>query len=104
MVAATALRWLLNAPAPVVLNVNVPDVPREQLGGFERARLASYGAVQANVTESGAGYVQLEYRDVEAELEAGSDAAFLAAGIASFTPLLAVCEADGVDTSALTPA
>lgn len=96
-VAAVALGWLLDAPPPLVLNVNVPNVGAGELRGFERAGLAAFGAVQATVSEKGKGYVKLAYEDVCGELEPGTDAALVAAGTASFTPLQAVCEASGVD-------
>ena len=99
--ASVALRWLIDIETPIVLNVNVPDVANEQLGGFRRAHLAKFGAVQTMLTETGSGYVKFEYRDVDAEYEEGTDAALLAAGIASFTPLQPVCEASSVDTTAL---
>ena len=101
MVAGLALRWVMDAGDAVVLNVNVPDVAVDALGGFERARLAAFGAVQTTVTERGVGYVKFQYVDVDAELEPGTDAALLAAGVACYTPLLAVCEAGGVDTTSL---
>jgi len=100
-VAAVALRWLIDVESPIVLNVNVPDVGGEQLGGFRRAHLAKFGAVQTTLTESGSGYVKFQYSDVDAKYEEGTDAALLEAGIASFTPLQPVCEAAQVDTSAL---
>ena len=100
-VASVALRWLIDVESPIVLNVNVPDVAGDQLGGFRRAHLAKFGAVQTMLTETGSGYVKFEYRDVDAEYEEGTDAALLAAGIASFTPLQPVCEASSVDTTAL---
>jgi 5'-nucleotidase len=100
-VAAVALRWLLDVESPVVLNVNVPDVVGEQLGGFRRAHLAKFGAVQTTLTETGSGYVKFEYSDVDAKYEEGTDAALLEAGIATFTPLQPVCEASSVDTTSL---
>jgi 5'-nucleotidase len=100
-VAAVALRWLMDLETQIVLNVNVPDVAGDQLGGFRRGRLAAFGAVQTTLTEVGSGYVKFEYRDVDAKYEEGTDAALLEAGIASFTPLQPVCEAAQVDTTAL---
>jgi 5'-nucleotidase len=93
-VAAAAITWLVDSGQRTILNVNVPNVAPEDLHGLEPARLASFGAVQAVMTESGAGYVKLAYEGIDAELEPGTDAALLADGIASVTPLRAVCEAD----------
>ncbi len=100
-VAVRAIRWLLDAEAGVALNVNVPDVTLGELGGMERATLASFGAVQTNLSEVGKGYRRYEYQDRQAVFEEGSDAALLAAGRATFTPLLPVCEATAVDTASL---
>ena len=66
-----------------------------------RAHLSSAGVVQTTVTEMGKGYVKLSYAEGDGHREPGSDAALLAVGYATVTPLLAPCEAGGVDTSAL---
>lgn len=100
-VARRALRWLVEADRDVVLNVNVPNVAPGELRGIVRARLASFGAVQTNVTEVGRGYVRLAHEQVDAELEPGTDAALLADGFAAVTPLVSVCEASAVDLATL---
>jgi 5'-nucleotidase len=84
-----------------VLNVNVPDVELDGLRGLRPATLASFGVVQTNVTEVGRGYVKLTYTDIDADLEPETDAAFLADGYATVTPLVAVCEGEGVDLKGL---
>ena len=91
--AATALDWLLGSEEAAVLNVNVPDVPVAEVRGFERVRLATFGAVQTNVTETGEGYVKLAYEPIEAGFEPGTDAAAFRDGRACFTALVGVCEA-----------
>jgi 5'-nucleotidase len=96
-VARRVLPWLVEAPAGTVLNVNVPDVPVEQLRGLRRAGLASFGAVQTNVAEKGEGYVQISVSEIEAEHEPGTDAALLAAGYATVTALQPICEAGEVE-------
>ena len=93
-VATAAIAWLADSGGRTILNVNVPNVAPEDLRGLEVARLAAFGSVQAVMTESGAGYVKLAYEGIDAELEPGTDAALLTEGIASVTPLRAVCEAD----------
>lgn len=82
---------------PTVLNLNVPAVPPADLQGVRAARLARFGAVQANVTERGAGWVRLAFQPVDGDLEPGTDAALLEEGWATLTPLVAVCEAPGAD-------
>jgi 5'-nucleotidase len=76
-----------------VFNVNAPNLPLEEIKGFEQARLARFGAVQTNVSERGEGYVKLTLAELDAEYEPGTDAALIAAGYATITPLQAVCEA-----------
>jgi 5'-nucleotidase len=96
-VARRALSWVVEeALSGVVLNVNVPNVALSELAGFRPARLAKFGAVQFNVSERGEGYVKMSLSELNAEFEPGTDAALLADGYATFTPMLAVCEAGGV--------
>jgi 5'/3'-nucleotidase len=91
-VAADVLPALLDADAPVVFNLNVPDLAVDEVRGLRRATLASFGAVQTNV-EIGDGFVRMALADVSSKLEPGTDAAWLAAGYASITPLSPICEA-----------
>jgi len=100
--AGRALTWLLDAAPGTALNLNAPDVPVDLVAGFVRAHLSSAGVVQATLTEVGKGYVRLSYVEGDGHLEPDSDAALLAAGYATITPLCAPCEAAGVDTRALT--
>jgi 5'-nucleotidase len=95
------LPWLLTASPGTVLNLNVPARPAEEVRGLRRAALSRTGTVQANVTELDGGYVRLAYTPVEEEAEPGTDAALLAEGYASLTPLLGPCEARAVDMSDL---
>jgi len=94
--ARRTLPVLLGAEPGTVLNVNVPNVALDEVRGFERARLARFGAVQTNVAERGEGWVKVALAEIEAEYEPGTDAALLAAGYATATPLAAVCEAGAV--------
>jgi 5'-nucleotidase len=97
---------VIQAEEPVVFNLNVPDVPLDRLRGVRRGRLASFGAVQTNV-EIGDGFVRMALADTAARLEPETDAAWLAAGYASVTPLNPICEAGYVtvpsDIEALAP-
>ena len=71
----------------LALNVNIPDVPRTQLQGLEHARLAPFGAVTANVTETGAGYVSLRYSEPQEHAAPDTDVALLRDGHATVTVL-----------------
>jgi 5'-nucleotidase len=93
--ARRTLAVLADSEPGTVLNVNAPNLPVDEVKGFERARLARFGAVQTNVAERGEGYVKLALAEIDAEYEPGTDAALIAAGYATITPLSAVCEAVG---------
>lgn len=95
-VAREVIPWLFDADGPLVLNVNVPNLPVDRLLGVRRAELAAFGAVQTNVTEAGAGFVKLEIADIDARHEPGTDAALVAAGYATITPLEPICAATDV--------
>jgi 5'-nucleotidase len=95
--AKEAIRLLLAGDRPLVLNLNVPDVPITELRGLRRARLASFGVVQTAITEVGKGPVKVGVTDAGAELEAGTDSALIAAGFATITPLDPICETRDVD-------
>jgi 5'-nucleotidase len=89
---ATELLYLLDPGGPpIVVNLNVPDLPPDQVRGLRRGTLATFGAVQTNV-EIGDGYVRMALEDTNARLEPGTDAALLTAGYASVTPLNLICE------------
>jgi 5'-nucleotidase len=100
-VARATIPWLLEQPPAVVVNANVPDVPESELEGIARARLAPFGAVQINVTDVGKGYIKLQHSENETVADEDTDVALLLRNVATITPLLAVCEAGGVDVSAI---
>lgn len=92
--ADSVVEWIVEAETPVVVNVNAPNVPIDELTGFAPARLASFGAVQTTIAEAGAGYIKLGYEPIRADFEPGTDAAALARRGACYTFLRAVCEDD----------
>lgn len=100
-VARRLIERALDAPPPLVVNLNVPDRPMAELRGVRRAPLARFGAVQTQVTELGEGYVDVSFVEIDATAEPASDAALLAQGWATVTPLSPVCEATGIDVDPL---
>jgi 5'-nucleotidase len=91
--AGRVLPWVLDADQPMVLNLNVPNAPVAAVRGLRRARLARFGVVQTTVSEVGQGSVEVTMADREAEHEPDTDAALLADGYATVTPLRPICEA-----------
>ena len=89
------------APTGTVLNLNVPDVEPGAVRGVREAPLASFGAVQTNILESGKGYVVTGMSEIDVSSEPDSDAALLAAGWATLTALRPVCQAGNVELSNL---
>jgi 5'-nucleotidase len=94
-VAASALDWLLAAPACAVLNLNVPDAPLADLSGARAATLAPFGTVRTTVVESAedGGRLQMELRPTEVDLPPECDTALVAAGFVSVSALTGI----GVD-------
>jgi 5'-nucleotidase len=97
--ARPVLRWLLDTSDPVALNLNVPNREAAHVRGRREAPLARFGVVQTKITESGHGYVGLEYSEIDPFQEPESDAGMLAHGWASLTALQPLTQATGVDLS-----
>ncbi|MGN9914286.1 5'/3'-nucleotidase SurE [Phytohabitans sp. LJ34] len=93
-IAADLLPALKDLPDGAVLNLNVPDLPRDKIKGVRPARLARFGQVQMAVAETGRGYVRTALEESSARLEEGTDLALLADGYATLTPVRAVSEVE----------
>jgi 5'-nucleotidase len=104
-VAASAVSWLGSDEAPpcTVLNVNVPNLPLDDLRGARSATLAPFGTVRSSVVEAApdGGRLQLEFRPTDTELPPGSDTAVVAQGFVSVTALSGIGIDDRVDVSAV---
>ncbi|HEV7899203.1 MAG TPA: 5'/3'-nucleotidase SurE [Planosporangium sp.] len=81
---------------PVVLNLNAPDIPADQVRGLRHATLASFGMVQTNI-EVDSGYVRMEVVDETSLHEPGTDAALLTEGYATVTAISPIFELTRVD-------
>lgn len=85
-----ALGWTIAAQGPAaVVNLNVPDIPPEEVRGMQQAPLATVGVVQGIVHAVDEGHLQLTYADVARVGDAGTDAALLGEGWATLTLLRA---------------
>jgi len=85
--AGAALAWLVEAPERTVVNLNVPNVPIEEVRGVRWARLARFGTVRAAVAEAKEGRLQMELRAIDEELPPDTDTALVLAGYAAVTAL-----------------
>lgn len=84
------LDWVLEASGPPsVVNINVPDLPPQDVLGLRQAPLAAVGVVQGIVHELDQGHLQLTYTDVEEVGDAGTDADLVTEGWATMTLLRA---------------
>jgi len=95
-IATGLLPKVADLPKGTVINVNVPDRPVGEVGELRWGPLASYGRVQSKVTQLREELIEVGSVVVEGELEAGTDAAMLADGHATATPLSPVTEDDAL--------
>jgi 5'-nucleotidase len=98
-ILADLLPKVARLDASPVLNVNVPNT--QQPGTLRWARLATYGQAQTKIIRPDPGTIDVTTVEVEGELEEGTDAALLAAGHATVTPLHSVTEDDDLFRSDL---
>jgi 5'-nucleotidase len=82
--------------APVVLNLNAPDMPADEVRGLRHARLASFGMVQTQI-EVDSGFVRMAVVDETSLHESGTDAALLTEGYATITAISPIFEVSQVD-------
>jgi 5'-nucleotidase len=87
---------LSRVEAPVVLNLNAPNVPAGEVRGLRHARLSSFGMVQANI-EVDSGYVRMAVVDETSLHEPGTDSALLAEGYATVTAISPIFEISRID-------
>ena len=90
-VVEEVLPLVLDAEPGAIFNLNVPNAPAP--GELRWATLATYGRVQASVSSVGEGKIAVRSVVVEGELEPGTDAALLAEGYSTITPLRSVAVA-----------
>ncbi|WP_431878157.1 5'/3'-nucleotidase SurE [Micromonospora marina] len=88
--AGTLLPWLAGADPGTVLNLNVPDLPAEQVAGLRQATLAPFGQVQVSVAERGEGFVRTAVEVNAVRAVPGTDIAWLADGYAAVTAVRAL--------------
>ncbi|MGW1059920.1 5'/3'-nucleotidase SurE [Micromonospora rubida] len=98
-VAGVALSWLAGARKRTILNVNVPDLPVDELRGVRWGRLAAFGRVRATIDEVREGEIQLRLAESRLPLDPQTDAGLVEDGYVVVTPLLGL-QAVGDDSAA----
>jgi 5'/3'-nucleotidase len=96
-VARRVLPLLLDLQPGAVLSLNVPNVPADQLRPLRRATLAAFGTVQSQVHRLDDGSLEIFSMNVDDPPEPGTDAALLAEGHPTITPLRSVDEDRSVE-------
>jgi 5'-nucleotidase len=107
--AVSMAAWLGELPPPTAINLNVPARDLRDVRGLRRAALDRFGTIRIALdggepldgpeaaARSGPKHgtpLQLELRDGAVDPQDGSDAALLAQGYATYTPLIAVAEGE----------
>ena len=88
----TLLPSLPETPGGTVLNLNVPDMPYEEMRGIRHATLAEFGQVQMTIAEQGDDFVRTATEKIRMDAAAGTDLALLSEGFATVTALRPVSE------------
>ncbi|MGK5627817.1 5'/3'-nucleotidase SurE [Streptomyces sp. URMC 123] len=101
-VAGMATEWIVRARKRTVLNVNVPDLPFEELRGVRWGRLAAVGRVRLAAREGDGGTRALGVvpDPSPAAVDPRTDDGLVAAGYVAVTPLTGI-QAVEDDTAAL---
>ncbi len=94
--AVPALEWAIasngiaNKGEARVLNLNVPNLPLDEVHGVKEADLAPYGEFWVASVDPSEGDVRIEFKGADHEPHPASDAALVTTGWATVTPLLGI--------------
>ncbi len=100
-VSARALDWYLPRAVPsVVINLNVPDRPLNEVHGLRAARLEAYGAAKVTVGELHEGHVPVTFAQLD-QGTADSDWTLVREGWATMTAVHGISETTDVDLGTL---
>ena len=92
--AAAAVDWVAKPDdgTPRVLNINVPNVPVDEVKGVREAELAAHGEVWIASADVSGGDLKLEFKG-RGEAAPGTDVAVVRDGYVAVTPLVSVARA-----------
>ena len=88
--AVDVVEWLVDAPAPTVINLSLPDRPRAELADIRWGTLAPFGAVRAEVLERTDERIEIGLVPTGGQLPADSDTALVEAGHPVVTALTGI--------------
>jgi 5'-nucleotidase len=92
--AVPALAWAAgDDERPRVLNLNVPNVPLDEVLGVREADLAPYGEFWVASSDIRSGDLRIEFQGPAIEPGGDTDAALVVDGYATVTPLLGIVAA-----------
>jgi 5'-nucleotidase len=97
--AVGALAWLVGQPPKTVLNLNVPNLSREEVHGVRAASLAPFGTVRAALVESQGGGLQMELAEHGVELPPDTDTVLVRGGWAALTSLVGIRAVEGPEVT-----
>ena len=92
--AVAAVEWVAKSDGgvPRVLNLNVPNLPIDEVLGVREAELAPHGEVWIASADASSGDLKLEFQG-RADAAPGTDVAFVRDGYVAVTPLMSVVRA-----------
>lgn len=96
-----AVAWTLEAPRGSILNVNVPNLPIEEIRGVRSGKLAPFGVVRTVLEGEVDGHLLLTLKETDEELAPDTDTSLVNAGFVSVNALVgprAVDHGDAVET------
>jgi 5'-nucleotidase len=93
-IAVHALDWVgAGDGAPRVLNLNVPNLPLDEVLGVREATLAPYGEFWVASSDIESGDLRIEFQGPAIQPDEETDASLVVAGYATVTPLLGIVAA-----------
>jgi 5'-nucleotidase len=83
-----AVAWALGAKTGSILNVNVPNLPIEDIKGVRSGRLAPFGVVRTVLEGEADGRLLLTLQETDVELDPDTDTSLVNAGYVSVNALV----------------
>lgn len=91
--ALPAMAWVGEQPPRTVVNLNVPNLPLEEVRGVRWGELAEFGSVRTALIESQGGRLQMEFVGRRDEHPEHTDAGLVSRGYASISLLTGILAA-----------